>query len=98
MVSGRSGYRFDQSGGASRPVGRMSRKESAVGGAERSERKRKQQAVHTAGTSSVVGERGTGGGMRPGVVVTVLLVLVIGFGVWLHYRNEPDLPAAIPAA
>ena len=73
-----------------------------VGGAERAERKRKQQAMQATGTSSVAvarTDRGPGPGVLAGVSVVVLLALVVGVGVWLQSRNEPgDLAGAIPVA
>lgn len=67
-----------------------------MGGAERAERKRRQQA----GKAVTTARRG-----RPsrlvvaGVAVVVLLAVVVGVGVWLQSRNAPeDLPVAIPVA
>jgi protein-disulfide isomerase len=68
-----------------------------VGGAERGEAKRKQQATQ-AGTAT----RGSGGpsrGVVAAVTIVVALALVGGIGLWLQNRNQPnDLPAAIPVA
>jgi protein-disulfide isomerase len=69
-----------------------------VGGAERAERKRKQQAMQSVRTAPVAyAERGPSRGTLAGIAVTVLLVLVVGGGLWLQNRNEPgDLSATIP--
>lgn len=73
-----------------------------MGGAERAERKRRQQAAQ-AGASTPV-QRGAGDGGRSRVVVAAvavgtLLALVVGGGIWLQDYNDPgDLPAAIPVA
>jgi protein-disulfide isomerase len=68
-----------------------------VGGAERGEAKRKAQAAQ-----AVTAARGSGGpsrGVVAAVAIVVVLAIVVGFGLWLQSRNQPnDLPAAIPVA
>ncbi len=68
-----------------------------MGGAERGEAKRKQQA-----TQAVTAARGNGGPSRgavAAVAIVVALAIGVGLGLWLHNRNKPDdLPAAIPVA
>lgn len=71
-----------------------------MGGAERAERKRKQQAVKLAPvaanrTTVRDGRRGA----VAGVLVVLLLALVVGGGVWLQRLSEPgELPATVPVA
>lgn len=78
-----------------------------MGGAERAERRRKQQAALAASGKKPATQAGKavraarGGGSNRSVVagvgIVVLVALVVGIGVWLQSRNEPgDLPAAIP--
>jgi protein-disulfide isomerase len=71
-----------------------------VGGAERGERKRKQQAAMAAAKSAPEAPRSGANRTRAaGVGIAALIVLVVGIGIWLQVRNEPaKLPAAIPAA
>jgi protein-disulfide isomerase len=75
----------------------MSLEGRAVGGAERGEAKRKQQAAQ-----AVTAARGGGGPSRAvvaGVVIVLVLAVVVGIGLGLQNRNKPaDLPAAIPVA
>ncbi len=70
-----------------------------VGGAERAERRRRQQAAQAARESTAITSAGDGRN-RAGVAWTaigVLLVLVVGGGIWLQTRDGSDeLPAAIP--
>ncbi len=68
-----------------------------MGGAERGEAKRKQQAAQ-----AVTAARGSGGpsrGVVAAVAIVVALAIVVGLGLWLQNSNKPDdLPAAIPVA
>ena len=68
-----------------------------MGGAERGEAKRKQQA-----SQAVTAARGSGGpsrGVVAAVAIVVALALVVGLGLWLQNRNKPDeLPVTIPVA
>jgi protein-disulfide isomerase len=74
-----------------------SREGHAVGGAERTEDKRKRQAAR-----AVTAARGGGGGSRGmivGVALVVLLALVVGFAVWAqNHHKKGALPVAIPVA
>ena len=69
-----------------------------MGGAERAERRRRQQAARatrgsTAVTSDSAGRSGAGVAWA---AIGVLLVLVVGGGIWLQTRDDPgELPAAI---
>ena len=75
-----------------------------MGGAERAERRRRQQAAQTArvaqGSTAITS--GGGGRSKAGVAwvaIGVLLVLVVGGGIWLQTRDDSgELPAAIPVA
>lgn len=68
-----------------------------MGGAERGEAKRKQQAAGV-----VTAARNGGGpsrGVVAGVALVIVLAVVVGAALWLVNRNKPaDLPAAIPLA
>lgn len=68
-----------------------------MGGAERGQAKRKQQAAR-----AVTAARGDGRprrGVVAAVAIVVALAIVIGLGLWLQNRSTPaDLPAAIPVA
>jgi protein-disulfide isomerase len=70
-----------------------------VGGAERAERRRRQQAAQAA-RGSAANTSGGAGRSRTGVAwvaIGVLLVLVVGGGIWLQTRDDSgELPAAIP--
>ncbi|MQA15040.1 MAG: thioredoxin domain-containing protein, partial [Pseudonocardiaceae bacterium] len=71
-----------------------------MGGAERAERKRKQQAFEAAAREreDVTPDRGRGRIATAAAAVLVLLAVVVGVGVWLQQRDDPgELPAAIPA-
>lgn len=80
----------------------MSQEDAGVGGAQRAERKRKQQAARAVGTGPVAtvrADRGVSRGTVAGVIVVVLLALVVGLGVWLQMHGESgDLPPTIPVA
>jgi len=80
----------------------MSQEDAGVGGAERAERKRKQQAAQVTRTdpaTAASANRGVSRGAVAGVVVVVLLALVLGLGIWLQMHNESgDLPPTIPVA
>lgn len=73
-----------------------------MGGAERAERKRKQQAaqaVRTAPAAARRADQGVSRGTVAGIAVAVLLALVVGVGLWLQHRGGfGDLPATIPVA
>lgn len=73
-----------------------------MSGAERAERKRKQQAAQVAKTAPAAPPRADQGASRgavPGIAVAVLLALVVGGGLWLQQRGGfGDLPATIPVA
>ena len=67
-----------------------------MGGAERGQAKRKQQAAQV-----VTAARGNGGpsrGVVAAVAIVVALAIVVGLGLWLQNRSPADLPAAIPVA
>ncbi|MGH3913203.1 MAG: DsbA family protein [Pseudonocardiaceae bacterium] len=80
----------------------MSQEDAGVGGAQRAERKRKQQVAQAGRTSPTMAaraDRGISRGAAAGVLVSVLLVLVVGLGIWLQTHSESgDLPPTIPVA
>ena len=75
-----------------------------MGGAERAERRRRQQAAQAArvaqGSTPTAGAPGSAGRSKAGVArvaIGVLVVLVVGGGIWLQTRgNSGELPAAVP--
>ncbi|HEU0087964.1 MAG TPA: thioredoxin domain-containing protein [Pseudonocardiaceae bacterium] len=67
-----------------------------MGGAERAERKRKQQAV-AVGAVTARPPHGARRSVVAGVAVLVLLALVVGVGLWLQHRSDA-LPPGIPVA
>ena len=70
-----------------------------MGGAERAERKRKQQAVRTAPAAAPRADQGLSRGTVLGIAVAVLITLVVGIGLWLqHGGGLGDLPPTIPVA
>jgi protein-disulfide isomerase len=72
-----------------------------VGGAERGERKRKQQAAMAAEKTPTTAppRSGLSRGAVAGIAVAALIAVVVGIGIWLQVTNGPErLPAAIPAA
>ncbi len=69
-----------------------------MGGAERAERKRQGAQAVKAAPVTAGADRGSSRRMAT-VLVTMLLVLVAGIGIWLQHRGEAgDLPATIPVA
>lgn len=71
-----------------------------MGGAERGERKRRQQAA-LAAEQTVTPPAGSGLSRRTvaGIAVAALIVVVVGIGIWLQVSNKPGpLPATIPVA
>lgn len=71
-----------------------------MGGAERGERKRKQQAAMAAEKAPTAPARG--GLSRTavaGIAVAAVIAVVVGIGVWLQVTSGPkELPAAVPLA
>lgn len=80
----------------------MSQEGTGVGGAERAERRRRQQAAQVTATDPFAAAPPNRGASRravAGVAVAVLLALVVGLGRWLQTHGESgDLPSTIPVA